>query len=98
MSDEKDTLLLVIDPTVRIDKKQIARIEAAGFVVVRGNPSDFHIISDNLQPSDGLVLRAALDAIGDFRTNDGYEGNGVRSMFGRNLARALGYGDTVKLK
>lgn len=96
MSAEAKTLL-VIEPSVRLAPKVLRALEESGFLVVRGVPSDFHVIGNHPAPSDPLVLSVALKTIENC-TAEGTSGNNVRWQFARNLAIALGYADTVKLK
>ena len=99
MSETTKTLL-VIEPNVRLAPKVLRALEESGFLVVRGVPSDFHVIGHHPVPSDPLVLQAALDAIRTFQTSDnwvGNAGNAMRNRFARTLAAKLGYGDVVKI-
>lgn len=90
--------LLVIQPSVQVNAKALRALENSGFVVVRGNPADFHIIGKHPPIGSALVLDAALKAIGEFAPADTGVGNAMRSRFARELVTALGYGDAVKLK
>jgi hypothetical protein len=98
MSDERKTLI-VIEPSVKLNRAAIRQIEAAGYIVVIGHPGAFHVIGDRPPVSDPLVLEAALEAIQHHAsTSDTANGNGVRNRFARTLAAKLGYGAAVTLK
>jgi hypothetical protein len=89
-----DKTLLVIDPEVVVPEPIAAALAEAGYIVLRCGLEEVHVVGS---PSDALVLGAALEAIRDY-SGVVPEGNGVRSLFGRRLAAALGYAEVVKLK
>lgn len=97
MTDTKT--LLVIQPSVQISKSALREIEAAGFVVVRGDPAQFTVVGNTppMSEREALVLRVALETIQNL-SGVGIQSNDVRWKFGVNLAAALGYGDVVKMK
>jgi hypothetical protein len=89
-----DKTLLVIEPRIKMSKAQTRALEESGFVVVRGTPSDFHVVGNHPPMSDPLVLQVALQTIQNVSGQyiNAYE---VRRQFALNLASALGYADAV---
>lgn len=58
-----DRKLLVIEPGVKLNGDAYKKLDEAGYVVVRGDPSQFHVIDDALHAGDGLLLACALKAL-----------------------------------
>jgi hypothetical protein len=92
-----DKTLLVIEPRVKLTKAMTRAIEEGGFVVVRGTPSDFHVVGNHPPISDPLVLKVALETIQN-HTGTYLHSNQIRWQFAKNLAEALGYGDVVEMR
>ena len=93
MSDAPKTLL-VIPTHVKITAKALRELDASGFVVVRGEPGDFHVIGNHPPLTDAMVFGVAMKTIAEHSSTNA---NQVRWSFARNLTIALGYGDTVKM-
>jgi len=61
-----DKTLLVVEPGVKLNGDAYRKLEEAGFVIVRGDPSQFHVMNnapDDTSEFIGVFRRAAFDML-----------------------------------
>lgn len=74
--------ILIVAPSAKLSGADKKLMEDAGFVVVRGVPSDFRLLDAMTIPERGMILRSALCAIAE----GGWD---VRQNFGDRVIAEL---------
>lgn len=78
-----DKTLLIVEKGVKLNGDAYKKLEAAGFVIVRGNPSQFHQLPEPMPCIDAILYHAARKAIRETRWDE------VRDMYGKNVVAGL---------